>query len=43
MNITVKINNLDFISVRTLFYSISVGYDVQINKNSVFINTQDLI
>jgi hypothetical protein len=43
MNITVKINNLDFISVRTLFYSISVSYDVQINKNSVFINTQDLI
>jgi hypothetical protein len=47
MNITVKINNSDpiYISYQLglLFYSISVGYDVQINKKYMFINTQDLI
>jgi hypothetical protein len=32
------IRGLDTLS-STLFYSISLGYDIQINKDSVFINT----
>jgi hypothetical protein len=46
MDIIIKINtstNLDFISLSTLFYSISVGYDVQIKKDSLFMDNQDLI
>jgi hypothetical protein len=32
-----------YISYDSLFYSISIGYDIQINKIFVFINIQDLI